>query len=285
MKYLVILDSGHNEKVQGKQSPDKSLREWDFNNAMQYKIKPRLESHGISVYLTNPSPSGKDEIGLSTRCNLANSYWQKQGKPTSLFVSIHANAHLTEFTSARGTETYVASNASTNSKTAARFVQDEIFSTLKGIDNKALNRGVKTANFTVIYKTSMPSILIEYAFYSNREDLALLKNNKDNMSEATVKAICNYFGIKYEKEESPIENKSTFYRTVAGSYIYKGVAAKKVEELKEMGMDAFIDVFLKDGKNYHRVIAGSYNDKNNAQRQVNVLKKKGYDAFVAVYNK
>ena len=38
---LLILDSGHNEYVQGKEAPDKSLREWAFNNEMQYKIKKR----------------------------------------------------------------------------------------------------------------------------------------------------------------------------------------------------------------------------------------------------
>ena len=39
MANLIILYSGHAEKVSGKQSPDKSLREWDFNNQIQYKLK------------------------------------------------------------------------------------------------------------------------------------------------------------------------------------------------------------------------------------------------------
>ena len=57
MSNLVILDSGHAEYVEGKQAPDKSLREWDFNNQMQYKLEKRLEDHYISVYLNNPSPA------------------------------------------------------------------------------------------------------------------------------------------------------------------------------------------------------------------------------------
>ena len=44
MSNLVILDSGHAEYVEGKQAPDKSLREWDFNNQMQYKLKKRFGS-------------------------------------------------------------------------------------------------------------------------------------------------------------------------------------------------------------------------------------------------
>ena len=57
MANLIILDSGHAEKVSGKQSPDKTLREWDFNNQIQYKLKKRCEDHNIKVYLTNPSPT------------------------------------------------------------------------------------------------------------------------------------------------------------------------------------------------------------------------------------
>ena len=48
-KPLVILDAGHNEYVLGKEAPDKSMREWEFNNAMQYLIKPRLEELGFNV--------------------------------------------------------------------------------------------------------------------------------------------------------------------------------------------------------------------------------------------
>ena len=49
MANLIILDSGHAQKVSGKQSPDKTLREWNFNNEMQYKLKKRCEDHNIKV--------------------------------------------------------------------------------------------------------------------------------------------------------------------------------------------------------------------------------------------
>ena len=44
---LVILDSGHNELVKGKEAPNKSFREWEFNNDMQYRIKEKLERSNI----------------------------------------------------------------------------------------------------------------------------------------------------------------------------------------------------------------------------------------------
>lgn len=198
MKYLIIGDAGHAEKVAGKESPDKSLKEWRFNQEVDLKMKKRCADHGIDYYQTNPSPTGKDEMGLSKRAELANKYWKNQGKPKALFISYHANAHLSYFTDARGTETYVASNASQNSKNAAKYINDEIYNAFKKLDSNAKNRGVKTEDFTVIYKANMPSILVEYGFYTNKADLNILQNNVDDLVEATVKGICKYFGITYK---------------------------------------------------------------------------------------
>ena len=244
---LVILDSGHCEKVSGKRSPDNSFYEWKFNNEMQYKIKQRLEDHSIKVYLTNPSPSNKDEIGLTKRTDLANNYWTKENKPKSLFISIHANAYGSDFNNARGTETYIASNASNNSKNAAQLINNSIFAAFKKLDSNAKNRGVKTNNFTVIHKANMPSILVEYGFYTNKDDLNILKNNKNELTEATIKGICEYFGIKYQevvKKANTSEN--VFYRVVCGSYSNYANAEAQVRNLENKGIkNVFIDIYKK----------------------------------------
>lgn len=233
---LVILDSGHNEYVKGKCNGD--FKEWDFNNKMQYKIKKRLENHGIEVFLTNPNPEKKDEIGLSKRSALANDYWAKKNKPKAIFISLHGNAFSNS--TARGTETYHATNASATSKTFAKTLNDEVVKTMQSLDKNAKNRGVKSQDFTVIYKASMPSVLVEYGFYSNPEDLKILKNNQDDLTEATVKAICKYFNITYkavQKETTSSSNTSTgkqLYAVCIGAYEYN--TAKKMEaEMKSKG--------------------------------------------------
>lgn len=286
MANLIILDSGHAEKVLGKEAPDKSLREWDFNNQMQYKIQKRCEEHGIEVYLTNPKPYGIGEMGLTKRTDLANSYWENKNKPKTLFISIHANAHLAEFTSARGTEVYHADNASQNSKNAANYTLDEIVSAIRLIDSKALNRGVKSRNFTVIYKTAMPSILIEYAFYTNKDDLVILKNNKDELVEATIKGICKYFSIDYKPitVKQPI-NHEIYYRVIVGSYINKDEANKEVAKLREYGIEGFLVVFKKDGNTYYRVVASSFSSKLDAESLKEKLKSKGQDSFIVTFEK
>lgn len=231
---LVILDSGHNEYVKGKCNGD--FKEWDFNNKMQYKIKKRLENHGIEVFLTNPNPEKKDEIGLSKRATLANDYWTKKNKPKAIFISLHGNAYSNA--TARGTETYHANNASSTSKTFAKTLNDEVVKTMKLLDKNAKDRGVKSEDFTVIYKASMPSVLVEYGFYSNPDDLKILKNNQDDLTEATVKAICTYFNVTYKAVQKETASSSgtgkQLYAVCIGAYEYD--TAKKMEaEMKSKG--------------------------------------------------
>ena len=238
---LLILDAGHSFSTAGKRNVKENFYEWEFNNDMQYKIKSRCEDLGIKVFLTNPNPQSVSDIPLSTRSNLANDYWIKNNKCKSIFISLHANAFSNA--SARGTETYHSSNASTTSKNFAKILNDNIVKAMKELDANAKDRGVKSENFTVIYKASMPSVLVEYAFYSNLEDLKILKNNRDELVEATVKAICNYFSIKYKEKVKVNEsnfNGNTLYAVCVGAYSYSNAKAK-VEELKSKG---YVDTYL-----------------------------------------
>ena len=234
---LLILDAGHSFDTKGKNNAKENFYEWEFNNDMQYKIKARCEALGIKVFLTNPKPSTVSDISLTTRSALANDFWLRNSKPKSMFISIHANAYSSS--SARGTETYTANNASSASKNFAKVLNDNVVKTMKSLDVNAKDRGVKSKNFTVIDKASMPSVLVEYAFYSNLDDLKILKNNRSELVEATVKAICAYFGIEYKKEITTNTNK--LYKVCIGAYKDKDNADKILKEAKTKGFkDSYI---------------------------------------------
>ena len=231
---LLILDAGHSFSTAGKRNEKENFYEWQFNNDMQYKIKARCEELGIKVFLTNPNPSKVSDLPLTTRANLANDYWIKNNKPKSMLISLHANAFSNA--AARGTETYHANNASNTSKNFAKVLNDNIVKAMKELDINAKDRGVKSENFTVIYKASMPSVLVEYGFYSNLDDLKILKNNQDELVEATVKAICSYFNIEYKEKVKVNENKSNgLYAVCVGAYKDRNKADAIVEELKKKG--------------------------------------------------
>ena len=234
---LLILDAGHSFDTKGKCNAKENFYEWEFNNDMQYKIKSRCEELGIKVFLTNPNPDKVSDISLTTRASLANDYWLRNSKPKTIFISLHANAY--SLSSARGTETYTANNASSTSKNFAKVLNDEVVKVMKSLDKNAKDRGVKCKDWTVIQKASMPSVLLEYAFYSNPDDLKILKNNRRELAEATVKAICQYFGIEYKKEITTNTNK--MYKVCVGAYKNKDNADKILKEAKEKGFkDSYI---------------------------------------------
>ena len=234
---LLILDSGHAKNTPGKNNAKENFYEWEFNNDMQYKIKSRCEALGIKVFLTNPNPDKVSDISLTTRASLDNDYWLRNSKPKTIFISLHANAFSSE--SARGTETYIAKNASSTSKNFAKVLNDEVLKVMKQLDSTAKDRGVKCKDWTVIQKASMPSVLVEYAFYTNLDDLKILKNNRSELVEATVKAICQYFGIEYKKEITTNTNK--LYKVCIGAYKDKDNADKILKEAKSKGFkDSYI---------------------------------------------
>ena len=236
---LLILDSGHAKNTPGKNNAKENFYEWEFNNDMQYKIKKRCEELGIKVFLTNPNPSTVSDIPLSTRSSLANDYWLRNSKPKSMFISLHANAFSSS--SARGTETYHASNASTASKDFAKVLNNEVVKVIKSLDKNAKDRGVKCKDWTVIQKASMPSVLLEYAFYTNLDDLKILKNNRNELVEATVKAICQYFGITYKASNQSTNNSTTtskLYKVCLGAYKNKNNATKILNEAKAKGFNS-----------------------------------------------
>ena len=249
-KYLLILDAGHSHDTKGKKAFDNSFYEWEFNNKMQYLLKTRAEVHGITVKLTNPNPGTVSDISLTTRANTANNFYRSLNIPKTVMISLHANAYGSDWNSARGVEVYHASNASTNSKNLAKYICDNVYNDVKIIDANFKNRGVKCQDFTVIYKTITPTCLVEYAFYSNKDDLKILKDNQNELVEATLKGICKYFNINYQEPKKETVTKApvtsnTYYRVVAGSYTNRTNADKLVTELKNKGYAAFIDIYKK----------------------------------------
>ena len=236
-KYL-ILDAGHSAKTGGKRNTiaNPKFFEYEFNNDIAHKLKARAEAHGITVHLTNTTPNGAD-IALTSRANSANAKYKewKCSAKDCLFVSIHANAAGSgaAWANARGCETYHANNASQTGKDAALTVNTELYNTLKSVDVGFKNRGRKASNFTVIYKTACPAILVEVGFYDNREDLNLLQKYRSTIVEGLMKGICKHLGVTYKAIStgakpvaSPInqisnKNKSTDGASLKGSFVVK----------------------------------------------------------------
>jgi N-acetylmuramoyl-L-alanine amidase len=209
MSYKIGIDDGHGYETAGKRTPD-GYRENYFNEKVKKFLIPELKRNGFSYVDCSPMTS---DNSLQDRCNRANN------ANVNIFVSIHANAYGEgNWNSADGVETYYYPGSSSGKKLAT-LVQNEL---LKG--TKQDNRGVKSADFYVLRKTTMTAILVEAAFMTNKKEADLLK--KESFQKETAKdicrGICKYFSKSYVKESTTTTKPKTGYTGILKEAFDKG---------------------------------------------------------------
>ena len=179
----VCLDYGHGKSTAGKRSPDGTLLEYEFNRDVGRRLKAILERHNVKVIETVEDDT---DLALSSRCGVANFY------KCDYFVSIHANADKESWTSANGWEIYVIAKGGQAEKLAQKIQK---YSKELGLKD----RGIKTANFTVLADTDMPAVLIEHGFYTNKEECEKLKSDsfRQKCAECDAKGILEQLGMAY----------------------------------------------------------------------------------------
>lgn len=180
---LIVIDAGHGsfkdynatQLDSGAVGPN-NIKEKDINLAIAKYLQTELKNAGATVIMTRETELNS-VLTLTQRAEVAN----KAG--ADAFISVHCNSFSDR--SANGTETYyhaiTANEAAGETLTSAQEALNANRKALATAVQKQLiaatglsNRGVKTANFTVITKTQMPSILIETAFISNYDEEKLL---------------------------------------------------------------------------------------------------------------
>lgn len=194
-KLVVCIDPGHDASTPGKKSPDESLKEWEFNRDVAYRLKALLEAQGVEVVMTvgrwedqgDESSTTLARAKLAKRVAVANNY----KSDVDLFVSVHANAFSSDggWSSAEGWEIYTF-NTGTVAEKAAKYIEKATKAT--GI---VKDRGRKTANFYVIKYTEMPAVLIEHAFFTNYEECQKMKTDsfRQTLAQADCTGIMNFF--------------------------------------------------------------------------------------------
>jgi N-acetylmuramoyl-L-alanine amidase len=206
----VCLDYGHGANTAGKRSPDGTLLEYEFNRDVGRRIKAILERHNVEVIETVEDDT---DLALVSRCGVANFY------ECDYFVSIHANAHKEEWTTASGWEIYVIAKGGQAEELAKRIHK---YSKELGLKD----RGIKVANFQVLRDTEMPAVLIEHGFYTNKEECEKLKSDsfRQKCAECDSKGILEQLGIEYKEVEEKVELKDKLVLTIdKKAYTINGV--------------------------------------------------------------
>ncbi len=232
---VVVIDAGHGGKDPGAIGIG-NLKEKDITLAIALKLGEiiRKEMSDVKVVYTRNNDSF---IDLYKRGKIAN---ENNGK---LFISIHCNSTKKKPTDASGAEVYLLRPGRTEeaieiAETENSVIEyednpqryekltDENFilvsmahsSYMKysekfaeilhkdfDVNLKMKSRGVKQAGFYVLVGASMPSVLIETGFISNKEDSKFLKSSsgQKQVAESIFSSIKSY--RKYYEDEMQAE--------------------------------------------------------------------------------
>lgn len=174
-KNIVVMDPGHGGSANGAQYFD--TREKDLNFYILYTLGKNIfnqDPSKLKVYYTRTSdtnPSLKERAAFAKEVG------------ADLFVSLHMNASLA--TGAHGTEVYYSkknntpNSAGLTSERLARLFVDNL-SNVMG----TLNRGAKAEIYTVVHNNTVPAVLIELGFMSNKSNFELITDQQ--MQEKAV---------------------------------------------------------------------------------------------------
>lgn len=168
----VVVDAGHGGNDNGafrRYGGAEKIATLDVATRLSRKLRE-------SQFRTVMTRSGDVFVPLDSRAAIGN----RQGN--SIFVSVHFNDSGRR--GIRGFETYYHSPVARN---LAYRIQQRLL-TMPG----SVNRGVKTAGFTVLRKSGYPAVLVECGFLSNRREGARARSASyreelaDKIAEAIV---------------------------------------------------------------------------------------------------
>lgn len=193
---LIIIDCGHAKETKGKRSPDSKFFEYKYNREIGKRVAKELDRLGIKNHFTYPIDKDFD-LGLSKRAEQANAWARGNGAGKTLFVSIHSNAagNGSSWSKATGWEVYTTKGNTNSDKYATIFCEEaeKVCSKYGKKVRKDMSDGDpdKEENFTVIYKTICPSVLIEEFFYDNKEEMEWMmsEEGKAACTEIIVNAL------------------------------------------------------------------------------------------------
>lgn len=174
-RLLVVIDPGHGGPDPGAVGIG-GLKETDIVLDIGRQVMAFLQQQGVAVLITR---NGEYDLDLEPRVQMA----EQAG--ATVFVSIHANSIDLSRSDVSGLETYYYQSG----KELAQTIHQSILQAT-GIPD----RGVRTARFYVVRKTSMPSVLVEVGFVTGQDDAARLSNSsyRTQMAGAIARGILQY---------------------------------------------------------------------------------------------
>lgn len=192
----VILDAGHGGFDGGAVASDGTV-EKDINLKITLAVAKFLRQSGFNVVLTRENDVSTDDVEtekISTRkkSDLKNRLNLMKDYKDAVFVSIHLN----KFTTSAANGSQVFYSRSEESKRLGDCIQKSIVAKLQP-ENTRVNK-LATSSTYLLYNATVPSVLVECGFLSNKAELEKLKD-KDYQNKMAFSIYCGI--LEYFKGE------------------------------------------------------------------------------------
>ena len=319
----IVIDAGHGGKDPGAMNPAKHLKEKDITLSVALRLGNMIKEKypEIKVIYTRDRDVF---IGLSERAQIANR------NNADLFISIHVNsakskaARGTE-TFVMGTHKSEANMEICKLENSVISLEEDYHTTYQGFDpqspesyiifsmlqnthlNQSLdfasyvqnemkagpivvNRGIKQAGLLVLWKASMPAVLVELGFISNDTDSRLLANkyNHNTFARRIFAAVEKY----KENLEQNAPDRSSMHKK--GTEIvraendahpepYFGIQIFVLSKKLKSGSGHFkgLDAHCVKINGKYKYIVGKFSTREEAAQELKTVKRKFPEAFIA----
>ncbi|MBQ9475223.1 MAG: N-acetylmuramoyl-L-alanine amidase [Bacteroidales bacterium] len=229
----IVIDAGHGGKDSGAVSRDKASQEKNFTLDIAKKLKEKINAScsDINVVLTRDTD---EFISLAERAEIANKNGANLFISIHINASTNPapsgySVHVLGDSSQKNRDLFAFNMDIVKRENSVIFLEDDyttkyqgfnpddprtyIFMTLMQSANRAqslkfaqivadklkggpikVNRGISQDPFYVLWKTSMPSVLVELGFISNGSDLEKLRQSgvRDELAEVLFKSFVQY---------------------------------------------------------------------------------------------
>ncbi|MDR2036793.1 MAG: N-acetylmuramoyl-L-alanine amidase [Bacteroidales bacterium] len=335
----VVIDPGHGGKDGG--APGSRSKEKDIVLDISLRLGKMIEQKypDVQVVYTRKTDI---LVPLDKRGEIANK------AKADLFISIHTNGHTNKRPYGAETFVMGNSRSKENMEVARRenaviLIEDNYSERYEGFDPnspesyiyfsllqnaylnqslglateiqkqfknraKRLDRGVKQANFLVLWRTSMPSVLIEVGFISNLEEEKYLmsKAGKEQLATCIFNAFCSY-KTKIDERNASLGHHETEEKSEPASPEPVAREEVKTEKLPEKDLPASqkiefcvqiatsakpVDTHpnnfkkhknverIQTSPNFYKYIVGRTSSYNEAQETLKKMRPDFKDAFV-----
>lgn len=214
----IALDAGHGLKTAGKRTPD-GIHEWELNDKVRDKVVELLKDYDVKFVFPDNNEGNTDEGLVNRRTMYVN-------EKVAAAVSIHHNAYTGNWNNATGVEVFVDNNATAKDNQLAECIYGRL------VKNTGLKgRGIKKADWTVIYQNTIPAVLVEGGFMDGKKDYKVITSDagQEAYAKAVAEGLIEFLNLKKKAATKPsttttkkVTAKGTadyFNKALAGTYI------------------------------------------------------------------